>query len=605
MNTSPNQPSLWETLQRLLPIVLTIFIGIGLSISIYTVAQHWEQERLEIEFQKAAEDRALAIQRALDFNLDLLKSFEAFFQANQQQFDSKTFNTLAKHFSERYSFLQSLQWVPRVSHSQRQTYEARRQKVLAEFNITELNTDTKLVPAKTRFDYFPIDEIQPLTGNALALGFDLGSHPKLKSILKLAQDTGEMQAIPHTTLVEHTNLHGLIVVLPLYQDANSQLQTATERQAALSGFVLGIYHMGEILDKEVMHYLEARPIDIRIYQQKPNNEQEFIHFYAGQMTDDMLSTFNENKDNLTEQEKNLKYINSFKTSGLDLQVVCTPAPNYLQMVSNQFQALVVLILGLFVTLLLAGYFHISMRHAYHLAEAAESANKAQTNFLASMSHQMRTPINAITGYIELLMEEARELEESGLKQDIEKVYISARYLLSLSEGILDLFKIKSGRIELRRETCEVTGLVRDIEDIAMPLVQKNQNHLVIDCPGADVVGAMNTDITRLHQILLNLLNHLAEHTHHEEIRLTVSRETLEGFEWICFAVSGRMEISLHEQETLQQKLRRAETSTSDEQAGLRMGLVISAHLWHMLDGRISVKLDGDVTYFILHFPAMP
>lgn len=602
MNTSPIQPHFWETLQRFLPIVLTLMIGIILSVSIFTVVQHWEKERVTIEFNKAAEDRVLAIQRALDFNLDLLQTFDAFFQANQNHFTHHTFETLADHFLNRYSFIQAIQWVPRISAQQRQQYEARRQLMLADFKITEVESETQLIPAGERPYYFPLDEIKPLTGNGRALGFDLASHPKIKDALALAEDEGKMRVIPHTTIVEYTNLHGLIVVMPVYQKTSKKLTTVEARRQALSGFIIGIYQLGEILDEEVMHYLEPRPIDVRLFRLNTDEQSRFIYFYPGKIMGDMLSQLN-SEPQPQDDENGLHFVKSFSIGGLDLKVVCTPAPNYFTTVGLSFQGIMVLVLGLLITILLAGYFHISMRHAYHLAEAAEEANYAQSQFLASMSHQMRTPITAITGYSELLLEEARTLEDSELKQDIEKVYISTRYLLSLSEGILDLAKIKSGRIDLRHDTCEVSGLIRDIEDIATPLVQKNHNQLVLSC--ADNVGAMNTDVMRIHQILLNIINHVAEHTHEDKIHFTVDRAALEGFEWIRFAISGNMRLSYAERESLQLKLRRAETSTSDEQAGLRMGLVISAHLWHMLDGRISVKLEGDNTMFILYFPALP
>ncbi len=604
MNTSPTQPHHWETLQRFLPIVLTLMIGITLSISIFSVVQHWEQERVTIEFKKAAEDRVLAIQRALDFNLDLLQAFEAFFQANEKQFSHQSFEVLADHFLTRYSFVQAIQWVPRVPAQQREQYEARRQLMLADFKITEAESEADLVPAGQRPFYFPLDEIKPLTGNGRALGFDLASHPTIKEVLFLARDEGDIRVVPHTTVVEHTNLHGLIVVMPVYQVAGKNLTTVAERRQALTGFVIGIYQLGEILDEEVMHYLEPRPIDVRLFKLNSQDQNQFIYFYPGKITDDMLGQLSvEVEPQPEDSEKGLHFVKTFNIGGLDLVVICTPAPNYFTTVGVSFQGITVLVLGLLITVLLAGYFHISMRHAYHLAEAAEKANYAQTQFLASMSHQMRTPITAITGYSELLLEEARGLEDLELKQDIEKVYISTRYLLSLSEGILDLSKIKSGRIELRHDTCEVMGLIRDIEDIATPLVQRNNNELVLSC--ADNVGAMNTDIMRIHQILLNIINHVAEYTHEDKVFFTVDREALEGFEWIRFAISGCMRLSYAERENLQLKLRRAETSTSDEQAGLRMGLVISAHLWHMLDGRISVNLEGDNTTFILHFPALP
>ncbi|OUD16290.1 CHASE domain-containing protein [Thioflexithrix psekupsensis] len=610
MKTSLAKLSNWEAIRRFLPIILTATFGLILSVGLFLFARHWEDQKNKAEFERFARDRVLILENALDFNLDLLYTVDSFLEMNQYVLERDLFARLATHLTNNYDFIQSLQWSQKVEHEKRAEYELKYETKLPTFEILEHDGSKKnLIRAADRPFYLPLDFIEPGSGNGVALGFDLMSHPELQTLLQEAIDAAEVRVAPHITLVEvpQAELHGLLVAIPVYRGIRKELETVEARRAAFIGFITGLYQIGDILDSRLKEHFSLTSIDTRLYSlHPPNDEERFLYFYPGIKNDSRYSTedylsyhFSDSSDF---EDAALKFEATFKVGGLKFKVRCLPSPDYKAV--NRLEAISLLFFGLLITALLAGYFYISMRHAYDLAETAELANKAQTNFLASMSHQMRTPINAITGYIELLMEEARELEESGLREDIEKIYISARYLLSLSEGILDLFKIKSGRIELRRETCEVSGLIRDIEDIAMPLVRRNSNQLVITC-GHDV-GAMNTDITRIHQILLNLINHIAENSYKDEVRLVVSRETLEGYEWIRFEISGRLlEMTQHDRETLQQKLKRAETSTSDEQADLRMGLVISAHLWRMLDGRISVALQGDRTLFILHFPALP
>jgi signal transduction histidine kinase len=252
----------------------------------------------------------------------------------------------------------------------------------------------------------------------------------------------------------------------------------------------------------------------------------------------------------------------------------------------RWQAMTVLISGLFITLLLALYFHNSMRHAYLMAEAAEAANLAQSRFLANMSHQLRTPLNAIIGYSELVREEVEDTPNSAIASDVDRIYISAKYLLSMSDGILDLSKIKTGKIELHSETCKIMHLVEEVESIATVLSRQNGNTLVVNCPSD--IGTMQTDLTRLHQVLFNLINNASEATENGQITLDVSRELEAGKEWIRFSVrdtSGGM--PTERREWLLKALAKADPHASGGEQSVRLGLAISSHFWQMMHGRFD------------------
>src|SRR5689334_21650202 len=139
-----------------------------------------------------------------------------------------------------------------------------------------------------------------------------------------------------------------------------------------------------------------------------------------------------------------------------------------------------------------------------------------------MSHELRTPLNAIIGYSEMLQEEAEEIGEEAFIPDLQKVNAAGKHLLGLINDILDLSKIEAGRMDLYLETFDVQQLVRDVAAIADPLVEKNGNTLVIDCPSD--IGSMQADQTKLRQALFNLLSNAAKFTDHGTISLTVARE---------------------------------------------------------------------------------
>jgi len=155
-----------------------------------------------------------------------------------------------------------------------------------------------------------------------------------------------------------------------------------------------------------------------------------------------------------------------------------------------------------------------------LAEASQ--HKSQ--FLANMSHELRTPLNAIIGYSGMLQEEAEEIGEESLIPDLQKVNAAGKHLLGLINDILDLSKIEAGRMDLFVETFEVRQLVRDVEAIVRPLVEKNGNTLVVTCPTD--IGAVHADQTKVRQTLFNQLSNVAKFTENGTIELRVARENL-------------------------------------------------------------------------------
>ena len=135
-------------------------------------------------------------------------------------------------------------------------------------------------------------------------------------------------------------------------------------------------------------------------------------------------------------------------------------------------------------------------------KAAEAANEAKSTFLANMSHELRTPLNAIIGYSEMLIEDAEDENEDFIP-DLDKINSSGKHLLGLINDILDLSKVESGKMELYIEEFDLEKVIEEIESTIKPLVEKNNNSVEVEYNTE--ISTMNADITKIRQILLNLL----------------------------------------------------------------------------------------------------
>ena len=98
-----------------------------------------------------------------------------------------------------------------------------------------------------------------------------------------------------------------------------------------------------------------------------------------------------------------------------------------------------------------------------------------------MSHELRTPLNAIIGYSELLGEEAEEQGNMSAVEDLNRIRTAGQHLLSLVDGILDLSKIEAGKMELSIDSFDPGQLVRDVQAMVQPLVDRNGNRFIVEC----------------------------------------------------------------------------------------------------------------------------
>lgn len=225
-----------------------------------------------------------------------------------------------------------------------------------------------------------------------------------------------------------------------------------------------------------------------------------------------------------------------------------------------------------------------------LAKARDEAIQSsliKSQFLANMSHELRTPLNAIIGYSEMLQEEAEELGEPLFAEDLNKISRAGNHLLALINDILDISKIEAGKMELDSETYALPSLIQDVLTTIQPLVDGKGNKL--QTIGKEE-GEITVDITKLRQILINLLSNANKFTEAGSITFEIDRERRGDRDGISFRVSDTgIGITSEQMEKLFQPFTQADASTTRKYGGTGLGLVISQRFIHFMGGDIEVE----------------
>lgn len=237
-------------------------------------------------------------------------------------------------------------------------------------------------------------------------------------------------------------------------------------------------------------------------------------------------------------------------------------------------------------------------------DLAEAANEAKSQFLANMSHELRTPLNAIIGYSEMMLEEIEEGEGPvDFQTDLERIFGSGRHLLGLINDVLDISQIEAGRMQVNPEEFDLSAVIREIAATVAPMANRNNNKILI--PDNEHAGMMHSDLTKVRQILLNMMSNACKFTQAGNVTLSWERITLPDSENLIFKISDTGIGMTDEQlAKLFQPFTQMDSSTTREYGGTGLGLVISKRLTQLLGGHVEVTSEPDVgSTFTVVLPA--
>ena len=236
--------------------------------------------------------------------------------------------------------------------------------------------------------------------------------------------------------------------------------------------------------------------------------------------------------------------------------------------------------------------------------SAEHANRAKTAFLNNMSHDIRTPMNAIVGFTALA---ASHIDNKKQVQDyLEKISVSSQHLLSLINDVLDMSRIESGKVTIEEADVHLPDMIHDIRTIIQSNISSKQQELFIDTQDVTHENII-TDKLRLNQVLLNILSNAIKFTPAGgtiSFRIIEKPSPVDNIANFEFRIKDNgIGMSEEFQKTIFDTFTREKTSTVSGIQGTGLGMAIAKNIVDMMGGAITVNsIEGKGSEFVVGLP---
>jgi len=556
--------------RRIQVVVPTVIIFLGVW-ALFLVSNDRTHHEREVVMGKQADELYKTIRERLTISLNKLAAYEAFYNASNKVTFSEFMGFSASIMSQDEAF-HGIGFTRIIQDKDRRAVEREiRQHGFPKFRFTELTPNGDLIPAKKRDIYHPVLYIHPLDRNWKAFGLNLSANPARKYALELAKEEKKPIATTPITLAQETvGAKATIIYWPIFKTA--------EKQSEFIGYVSGVLRIYGILGEAL-----------------PEAESLGFNIDVVDVTEPArpLPLLDQNKPHLTGYQHH-HFDVAFASRNYLISVV--PNMDY-QIDARDWMTWLVLTGGLLICALLQAFI-LTLTGSYELVQKevlkkthdlrraikeANSANEAKSNFLANMNHELRTPMNAIIGFINLCLKTQLNSQQFHYLKNAKS---ASETLLALINQSLDFAKIESGHLELEKGNFSVPHIIKKMQALFALQAQERGIQFSIKLE-SDLPNNVQGDELRVQQIFLNLLSNAFKFTDHGEVTVFVRYQRSDQRLIVSVQDSG-VGIPENMIDNIFDAFKQADASTSRRFGGTGLGLSISKRLAQLMGGDIQV-----------------
>jgi PAS domain S-box-containing protein len=326
---------------------LPLCLAFTLVVIFFIYTNAWEQDRINLEFNRRTDHLAQRLQENFNDYIDILHSVENLY-ASSVPINRQQFKTFVSRWFSRHPGIRAVAWNPRIFDSERANYEqAAREDGLSNFQITEQSPQGELVRAARRADYIPVYYLESVRGSGRALGFDVASDLTRRQALNRARDTGKPTATDPLRLQDIEREGGFVVFLPIYKPGRPY-NSLQERRLNLQGYVSGAFRIHDMMNT-ALKGAKMEDIEIRLYDSRDREKKQLL--YEQRSKERKSKPVGASQDI---QPAPFQRVVPFEVAGHEWIIQFAPTKEYL-IAQRGWQAWSVLAGGLFFTGLLGGF----------------------------------------------------------------------------------------------------------------------------------------------------------------------------------------------------------------------------------------------------------
>lgn len=471
--------------------------------------------------------------------------------------------------------INTLAWLPYITHAERAAFEA----ALTEQNITNPQikqlTNNGIIVATDQLSYIPIYYIEPMTDNAGAIGLDVSTHPIVSESAIKATQTRSYALTPLLPLIRNPDkVTGMIVYYPIFVKNNLDVEE-------FKGLVEATFEINVLLSKIYNQLGEGRFTyelsygeDNAFRQKNYNVNSIFTYTLDTQMFDKNAS------------------LSFASTPELESKLV-----NWTHLSIMLVGSVIGIIFVMFVFFIVTFNSNLTRKVNESTAELIkkndelEAANQAKNLFLANISHEYRTPLNAIIGFTEIA---TRETTDLIAKSYLFKIDHASNILLNIVNDVLDLSKMQAGELNLENIPFQPSVVTTSV--VEMLNTYAKEKSISLSCNfERSFERWVEGDELRFKQIIINLLTNAIKFTSTGGVK--VSGECIDNVNdtrtLILKVIDTGIGIKTEDKERLFTSFAQAEDSTTRKYGGTGLGLSIVKQLCDLMGGDINLTSEVD------------